>query len=226
MSQFRDYLRADQCMAGAALLLNDPHQTDYTYDLMLPYLNMAIYELNDNLIESNVAVANEVAPIIHVRAGEHYIINLPIYLAEIQEVGERQAGTGGTFIQLPRKEFPDNLPATSSLLFWCWQDQRVKFNPNGATIPMEVEVKYLNTALKVASDRYSVIGTTNATMFLIYKLAALLAMFIGENQTRSAVLTEQADLALERIVGISNKGRQQIMTRHRPFRAGYKSRGY
>ena len=54
----------------------------------------------------------------------------------------------------------------------------------------------------------------------------LCSMFIGENETRAQVLNEQAEQAKERMEGISNKGRQHIMTRHRPFRAAFKARGY
>jgi hypothetical protein len=66
----------------------------------------------------------------------------------------------------------------------------------------------------------------NSRSYLSYKTAALCAMFIGENESRAKILNDQADEAMERLEGISNKGRQQIMTRHRPFRAAYKSRGY
>ena len=50
-------------------------------------------------------------------------------------------------------------------------------------------------------------------------------MFIGENETRAMVLDAQAERAMDRLLGINNKGRQQIMTRHRPFRASWKARG-
>jgi hypothetical protein len=226
MSQFREHLQASQVIYGAALLLNDPEVVEYSAANTLPFLNMAIYELNDHLVEANVAITNQVAPILTVNVGENYVVNLPLYLAEIQEVAERQVGTNGGFNPLPRREFPDPSPATSSLKFWCWQNQRIIFNPEGANVPMEVQVKYLNVPLKVATDENSIIGTTNATMYLMYRLAALLAMFVGENQTRAAVLNEEAEKSLERMVGISNKGRQQISTRHRPFRASFKTRSW
>lgn len=226
MPQFREHLLANQVMSGAALLLNDPQLTDYTYAVQLPYLNMAIYELNEHLIESNVPVGNQTSEPILIPAGTNYIVNLPIYLAQIQQVGEREAGRGGAFIPLPRKEFAEGLPITNSLLFWSWQNQRVNFNINGANTPMEVQLEYISVALKVAEDDKTVIGTTTATMYLIYKLAALLSMFVGENQTRASVLHEEAEKCLERIEGISNKDKQQIMTRHRPFRAAYKTRGW
>jgi hypothetical protein len=69
------------------------------------------------------------------------------------------------------------------------------------------------------------IQVTNGMSFLAYKTAALCSMFIGENQTRASILEAKAEQALERLTGINNKGRQQIVTRHRPFRAGWKARG-
>ena len=226
MPQFRVELDAGQVMAGAADLLNDPDQTVYNAINMLPYLNMAIYELNEHMVESNFPVSNQVSPPYVVHPGENHLVNLPIHLMDIQEVGERPLGSQGSFMSLPRREFPDIYPATSSLLFWCSLEQRVKFNPSGANVPLEVQLKYIRVPLQVAQDATTIIGTTDATMYLIYKLAAILAMFVGENETRSGVLNEQAEMSLERMIGISNKSRQQIMTRHRPFRASYKMRGY
>ena len=37
---------AGQIMDRVANLLNDPNKTDYTYNVMLPYLNMAIEEFS------------------------------------------------------------------------------------------------------------------------------------------------------------------------------------
>lgn len=225
MAQFREYLKAIDVMKGAAALLNDPEMTDYTSAAQLIYLNMAIAELNEHLIEADIPVVNETVEI-PIPKGDYYIQNLPIYLAEIQEVGEREAGRGGTFIPLGRRTFPDPLPITNSLCYWCWENQRVIFNPLGANGPMEVQVKYLQIPLKSASDENTVIGTSNALQFLTFKTAALLSLFVGENPTRASVQNEEAEKSLERYIGISNKGKQQIMTRHRPFRAAYKTRGW
>ena len=74
-------------------------------------------------------------------------------------------------------------------------------------------------------DPTTIIPVMNCRSYLSFKTAALCAMFIGENQTRAQILEAQADEAMERMTGMSNKGRQQMMTRHRPFRAGYKARG-
>lgn len=219
-------LRGGDVMVNVASLLNDPDLTDYTPEVMTRYLNLAIEELNEHLAEANISLTNQVSQVITILKGDNKIINPPIDIIEIQELGERAKGSNDSFINLPRKEFPENYPPSSSLLFWCYQGQKILFNPNGATTDREVQLKYICSAIKRIADQYGVIGSWNASSFLSYKTAALLSQFVGENETRSGILNEQAELALERIVGISNKGKQQIMTRHRPFRAGYKSRGY
>lgn len=226
-------LTAGEVIDRAAALMNDPARTDYTYTAVLPYLNMAIDELVENLEESNSSPTNMTSAVITVPVGSYQItpaesVTTPHYpsdLVEIQEVGERLSGTEDVFMRLGRREFMQAFPATNSLLFWVWEDQIIKFNPNGATTIREIELKYVRKAISLATSDASVIGTINARSFLAYKTAALCSMFIGENETRAQVLNEQAELALERLTGINNKGRQQVMTRHRPFRAAYKARG-
>lgn len=219
-------LRGGDVMVNVASLLNDPELTDFTPEVMTRYINIAIEELNEHLEEANVAITNEVSQVMVVLKGDTGIINPPIDIIEIQELGERARGSNDMFIPLPRKEFPDNIPISNSLLFWCYQGQRILFNPNGANGDREVQLKYISRPIRKIADQYGIIGNQNAASYLSYKTAALLAMFVSENESRAAVLNEQAEQALERIVGISNKGRQQMMTRHRPFRAGYKMRSY
>jgi hypothetical protein len=228
-------LTAGEVMDRSAALLNDPQKTDYTYTAQLPYLNMAIDELVESLEESNSPVTNHStsSPIV-LPVGKNKITpfesletpHYPIDLVEIQEVAERTAGSQNSFIPLVRREFVQPFPAADSFLFWTWEDQSIKFNPSGATAPREIQLKYIRQAITQAVDETGVIGTINARSYLAYKTASLCAQFVGENETRAALLDEKAERALERITGITNKGKQQMMTRHRPFRAGYKSRGW
>lgn len=226
-------LTAGQVMDRSAALMNDPSKTDYTYAAQLIYLNMAIDELVESLEESNSSPTNNTSAVIVVPVGTDKITptenplgpHYPVDLIEIQEVGERLSGTNDTFARLGRREFLSPYPPNNSLLYWIWEDQQIKFNPNGALTPRDIQLKYVRQAIAQAVDENSIIGTINARSFLAYKTAAFCSMFIGENETRAGVLNDQADKALERITGINNKGRQQVMTRHRPFRAAYKARG-
>jgi hypothetical protein len=221
-------------MDRSAALLNDPAKTDFTYIAQLPYLNMAIDELVESLEESNSSPTNQTSSILTIPIGLTEVtsvdsgsgVHYPMDLVEIQEVGERTTGSSNVFTMLERREFLSAYPASQSLLFWVWEDQKIKFNPGGATTSREIQLKYVRQAILQAANELSVIGTINARSYLSYKTAALCSFFIGENETRAGALEDQAVKALERVTGISNKGKQQIMTRHRPFRASYKSRGW
>jgi hypothetical protein len=226
-------LAAGEVMDRVAALMNDPAKTDYTYIAQIPYLNMAIDELVEALEESNSSPTNLTSAVLTIPVGSSMITptesailpNYPFDLVEIQEVGERLSGTDDSFVRLSRREFLNVAPPNNSLLFWIWEDQTIKFNPNGALTPRDVQLKYVRQAIGQATDETTVIGTINARSYLSYKTASLCSMFIGENETRAQVLDAQADKAMERLTGISNKGKQQVMTRHRPFRLSYKARG-
>lgn len=228
-------LTAGEVMDRSAALMNDPAKTDYTYIAQLPYLNMAIDELVENLMESNSSPTNQTSSIISVPVGSTKLVSVdtpgvdpkyPVDLVEIQSISERNAGSQDVFVALTRGEFVQGFPAAHSLLFWVWQDQQIKFNPNGALSTREILINYVRYAINSAINETSVIGAINARSYLTFKTAAFCSQFIGEDTTRAGILNEQADLALERIIGINNKGKQQIMTRHRPFRASYKTRSY
>jgi len=227
-------LVASEVMDRSAALLNDPAKTDYTYTAQLPYLNMAIDELVESLEESNSSPTNQTtsSPIIipqgtsKITPIEH--IDLPHYpvdLIELQGVGERAQGSNDPFIGLGRRDFLQPFPPNQSLLFWIWEDQMIKFNPNGAIGNREVQLQYVRQPISLATNETSIIGIINSRSYLSYKTAAFCAFYIGENPTRAAALESQAEKALERLGGINNKGRQQTTTRHRPFRAAFKSRG-
>jgi hypothetical protein len=205
--------------------MNDPQQTDYTPTACSPFFVLAGGELDQVLMEYNIAISNETSQVFHVPAGSGYLTNKPIDMIEIQELAERQAGSDGPFLLLNRREFPDDFPPTNSLVSWCYKNEHVTFNMRGANVDMEVRLNYIRRPLSGIEGDDKAYFNTNAEMFLIYKTAALCAMFIGENETRAEVLNDLADKALERTISISNKGKQQMMTRHRPFRYSYKMRG-
>jgi hypothetical protein len=158
----------------------------------------------------------------------------PADLIEIQEIEERPKNLNdlplgmehaeyGAYRKLPRLEFTEVRPITNSLQYWVWERGMVRFNI--CSIDMEVVLKYLYQGIPYAVDENSPINVIGSRTYLAYKTAAFCAMFIGENETRAAVLESQAEKAVERTISIANKGRQSIMTRHRPFRAAWKSRG-
>ena len=225
---------AGEIMDQSAVLLNDPAKTDYTYAVLEPFLRLAYDELVDAQMDSQNQPLNQLSAAIIVPIGANTLypqhsLNIPKYpaeLAEIQEISERLAGSDDPYIPMKRAEFPSPFPAQDRLSYWAWEMERIQFNPNGATTARELIIKYIRGLVgNFQTTPESIVGGTNSRAFLSYKTAALAAQFIGENPERAAILDGHAQRALERHESISNKGRQQIMTRHRPFRANWKARG-
>lgn len=231
-------LTAAQVMDRSASLMNDTPKSTYTYVAQIPYLNMAIDELQEYFELNNVPITNQTSVVIQVNVGVTQINpkvgyppnTFPTYpadLVEIQGLYERLKTSNEPFVPMTQREFLphllDDLPV-SSLIYWIWQDQRIKFI--GATTNRDVKLDYIKKIFPDQLVETSSIGIINARSFLYFRTAALCSQFIGENPTRASELNTFAVAALERVTGISVKGKQSIITRRRPFMASYKTRGY
>lgn len=219
----------------AASLMNDTAQTVYTDAACLPYLNMALNELQEIYQQNNVPITNDVSAVITLPAGTTSLAiggvapALPSDLIEIRNLWE--SGTGlENYTPVVKREF---LPLYDSSIIlnqfgiYAWVEQQLKLP--SATAIIDLKVDYIKsifaTPILIASIAND-LPVVNALSFLGYKTAALCAMFIGENPTRAQLLDSLAIAALDRTLGISTKGKQSIVTRRRPFRTGFKLRGY
>lgn len=228
-------------MDKAASLMNDSAKTVYTYAAQMPYLNMALAELEEHFQLNNIPVTNQTSVPITINVGTKFIRPFdgagsdpgsgdPVYpqnLVEIQGIYERLAGTTDPFIPLTKREFLphpiDDLP-TESLQYWIWEDQIIK--TVGATTDREIKLDYIKTLFPEVTNQAAVLGVINAKSFLQYRTAALCTQFIGENATRAGELNNFAVLALDRVTGIGTKARQSTNTRRKPFMAAYKRRSF
>lgn len=229
-------LTAANVMDKSASLMNDTAKTVYTYTAQLPYLNMALNELEEHFQIANMPVTNaESVPIVvpvgttEITAfdgtGAGPVPNYPQDLVEIEGLSERLSGTTDAFIPLVKRNFlPHSEVQTESLLFWSWEGQKIKFI--GATTEREVKLNYIRTLFPEVTDPATVLGVMNARSFLHYRTAALCTQFIGENASRAEELNNLAVLAIDRVTGIGVKSRQIIATRRRPFMAAYKRRSF
>jgi|SRR5215469_7841337 len=226
-------LLAKDVMNAAASLLNDVGLSNslipsvFTYQVQMPYLNIAMGELRELLEQNNVTVSNQTQTNIIVPIGTLVIplASLPSNLIEIQHLWERTQGQTEDFIDMTRLEFlPPYQVQTTCLVYWTWNNQQLEFI--GATSNRELRLDYIADALPAVNDSSDSISLINAKSFLIYRTAALNSEFIGENKTRADSLNQNAMLAIDRFLGINVKGKQAIATRRRPFLFGYRGRGY
>ena len=224
-------------MNQAAALMNDAARSIYTYPFQIPYLNQALQELQELFELNNIPVTDTVtADPITVPAGVDHIAfapdppivdtpYLPDDLIEPKVFWVSSFGQENEFVPIQRLDF---LPRweegieINQITSFTWQSQELRFLPANAI--NYVKLDYIRSLFVPFVDEDDEVAVVNCASFLEYRLAGLLAHFMGENPTRANDLNNFAGLALDRSVGIGTKGRQAINTRHRPFRASYKRR--
>lgn len=231
-------LVASSVMDLSASLMNDTAKTVYTYTAQLPYLKMALNELQEEFELNNIPVTNATNVAVAVIAGTTSINpidgvgagpspNYPNNLIDIQQVWERLNGSSEPYIPVGQVEFlPHSLDdiTVSELQYWAFKEQRIVFA--AASTDRQVKIDYIARLFPDNINENTMIGLINAESFLMYRTAGLCSAFIGENQSRADALNSFAEMSRDRAVGISTKGRQATPARRRPFMASYKRRTF
>lgn len=225
-------LLAGTVMDGAASLMNDTARTTYTYTAQLPYLRIALQELQEYYQLHNIPVTEEVSAVIPLDAGDIQIVyngvgtkTLPSDMVEPQQLWERARNTD-PFIPMTKRDYlPHGLEGTvtAQYIYYAWQSQKIKLLPTSQN--NDIKIDYLKQLFTNIVNEGSQINVVNAATFLQYRTAALCAEFIERNKPSADGLNAYAELAKDRACGISVKGTQNIFTRRRPFRSGYKRGG-
>lgn len=227
-------LLAGEVLDAAASALNDTAKTNYTPAALVPYLNMALGELQEWFELHNLSVTQRVtSPPITITAGQNEIIfngggvpTLPDNLIEPLQLWESLQGQT-QYVPMGKRDFlPHDLEGVASnyLVYWVWENQTVKFLPSNSNI--DVKIDYMAQIFTPVVNENSAINVMNSKSFLQYRTAALAAELIERNKPTADSLNGFAGLALDRVTGIGAKSKQRIQTRRRPFRAGYKKRGW
>lgn len=216
----------------SAALLNDPSRTRYTYVKQIPYLNIAMNELQEMFEQNNLPVTDVLSAVIPIDSGVAELMfrnsdpHLPNDLIEPQFLWERTRGID-PFVPMNRISMLDKTIAgtqVSQLNNYVWSGQKLHWLPaNGDN---DIKIQYIRALFTKFLTENDPINIINAKSFLWYRNAALCAEFIGENKTRADSLNTDATLAIDRALGIETKGNQAFNVRHRPFRSGYKHRSY
>lgn len=231
-------LVASAVMDKAASLMNDTAKTVYSYTAQLPYLQMALDELQEEFELNNIPVTNDTSAVITIQIGTTTISpvdgigagpapNYPEDVVEFQQLWERLSGSSEPYIPVRQVDYlPHNLDGlpVSELQYWSFIKQRIE--TFGATTIREVKIDYVAKLFPNNINENTMIGLINAKSFLQYRTAALCSSFIGDNPTRAEALNTFAEMSRDRAVGISTKGKQSQPARRRPFMASYKRRTF
>jgi len=223
----------------AAACMNDTAQTVYTDAAVLPYLNMALRNLQEEFEANNIPVTNQSSAVINIPVGVTIIRfpvsgqvealpELPVDLVEIQQLWESEAGQDNWIPMVKREFIPNYIEGQiiNQFLIWAWMNQEIRLPQSNAI--NDIKIDYISSMFKTIELPQIEVNFPfiNIHSYLGFKTGALCARYIGENPTRADSLDGEAIVALNRSMGISTKGRQAITVRRRPFRAGYKRTGW
>lgn len=208
--------------------LNDFNQSNFTNDVLTPYAQDAADEMQLELELNGILALEKITstPIVIPKVsnfvpGQFVSMSslslLPSDMLEPQAIEERLSGSTDLFRDMVRRMWtPDILP-TDSLRYWNYREEDIFFL--GATTNRDIVIKYLKR-LVVITDPSSTVSINNSQLYMITKIAALAARFVGENETRASELDAEALTYLNKVTRIGVKSKQGTRTRRRPFSIG------
>lgn len=199
----------------AALFMNDANRSHYKYSVMMPFLKIALQELEDIFIANGVSYVLRESPTpIVVAAGVTTLVVPSDFLLPIK-MEERASGSAEQYAELIEKNWtPEEVP-TDRLRYWTWDNGQV-ISFLGATTARDVNLYYYRalTATVVPDD---VVAINHVKQYLSGRSASLAAFIIGENTTRAQALDDLAQVALGRALNIATKKNQGKPVRRKPF---------
>lgn len=228
-------LTVQQVIDFSSARLNDASQQLYSNAVQLPFVNIALAELQEIYEANNIPVTDETSAIMQVNSAVSGIIEIPFddglatppylpdNLIEIKVLWESPRGLN----QWTKVTRVDTLPqwALGSQInnfgIYQWATNCIKVLAANANNDLKAD--YIRNLFVEITDVTDDLLVQNSLSFLGNRVASLVASDIEENQERANRLYGDALSGLDRALTIPTKGRQRITTRRRPFRAGFKS---
>jgi hypothetical protein len=215
-------------------LMNDSAQAVYDNPTCLPFLSLALDELQEIYELNGIPVTNETSAAIKIpkginRLGFDTTPTLPSDFIELQQLWESTSGLNQWTSVIKKETIPHYLEDNTTIsmfLIYAWEHGRIVLIPANADndLKLDYTASLFNTPIALKDVNVN-LPFTNVKTYLEYKTAALCAMFIAENPDRAMALDSLTGTALSRALGIPIKGMQSIVTRRRPFRHSFKHRG-
>lgn len=221
-------LTAGNVMDKAAAHLNDVAKAKYTYAVQIPYLNTALQELEENFALENIPSTDILSAELALTAGATSISRttipaLPSNFIEPVRLWEKTTGNNSYGQMTPVKSLVSELGTTTNRFGnYTWGTNKIGLLPASNNITILIE--YIGSLFVPITASTDAINVINAQTFLEFRTAGLCAKFIDEDNDRANELNGNAGLSLDRTLSIGAKGRQNIVTRRRPFRAAYRRR--
>ncbi len=224
---------ADDVIEFAAARLNDASQSQYTDAVCLPFLNIALAELQEIYQVNNIPVTDATSAVINVPLAAAGVVSigytgtagriLPSDMLELKVVWESPEGLN-QWTMMDRLDFLpqyDTAQQISSFKIYQWASNLLKVI--AANADNDIKLDYIRSLFTEVTVVATDLLVQNSLSYLGNRTASLIAYDIEENEDRGNRLYNDALGGLDRALTIPTKGRQRITTRRRPFRAGFKA---
>lgn len=205
---------ASDVMDQSAVILNDVAKTNYTYAAMLPLLQKANQELEQQLIIYGASPVRLASPAITVLANA-VSLTLPVDFLLPLRLFERLNSSEQWQPMEEKRWNPESYTPTTSLTYWAFYNNLINFP--GATVGREVLLEYQRRLLVISTS-----GSTEdfylTLSFLAARTAELCARYIGMNTTVADGIRDndvfKAEDALFRVLVLNGQG---VGARRRKF---------
>lgn len=209
---------AGNVMDDASALLNDAPQQLYNYTVQLPFLKMAMRDLDQELTLNGNPINLIAETAIPLPVGDVALalptnFFLPISLME-------KGASDQFYSPMIEKADIETLQLSQTDVLGYWDFRHNDINLLGATTIRTVKLIYWRQLDEII-DEDSLAEVGGGRNVLAFRTAAMCAQYIGGNMERANGLNTDAGTSLDHILSLGTKNNQGKRVRRKAFRPGY-----
>ena len=168
----------------AGVFLNDPNQTYWTDDKIIPSLKYANDELGNLLTNHGVSVQRAVSVNVDVEIGDTELPDYPTDFFLPLELRERARDSEEDWVNVgvDGRWINPNILSSARIIEWTYRNNKIFFNP--PTSQREVQLRYLRNIMAIVNKTNN-IEIDRSINFLASRTAELCARFVGRNPSKA-----------------------------------------
>lgn len=206
-------------MTRAAAHLNDANQLVYTSTVLLPFLNMAIDEVDEELAIYEISPLKKDSLTIEVDSGDTQLDEMPTDFVEAITLYERPLGSSGEWREVSEvREIYNNYAVNTNteILQWSVRGSTILINPPSSD--REVQLDYIR-GLTEAAGAVTTIDIEVSRRLLALLTARNAARDLGNSPTKANSFEADIARARDRLTRRLQKNSQTSMgVRRLPYR--------
>lgn len=201
----------------AAMHLNDSSQLVYTTPVLIPYLAMAVDELEEELAVFEVTMMRKNSITIEVAAGALLLAQYPADYVEAIRMFERADGSSTDWMDVKEVlKVDQNYDTAQGIEYWSAENGLIRINP--PTSARDVYLEYIAMMTEPTTSA-TAIDIPASRRFLGLVTARNAARDAGNSKTKADMFKEDIDRSRDRIVRRFQKNIQHVSgVRRRPYR--------